>query len=50
VTCGGSAFVQRKHRFTPFQLDVKRTNTDRLPRLAPESLRPVERCRPADLL
>jgi len=29
---------------------VKLANTDRLPRLAPESLRLVERCRPADLL
>jgi hypothetical protein len=34
VTCGCFAIVQRKHRFTPIQLGVKLTNTDRLPRLA----------------
>jgi hypothetical protein len=40
----------KAHRFTAFQLGVKLKNTDRPPRLGPESLRLVERCRPADSL
>jgi hypothetical protein len=50
VTCGWFAIVQRKHRFTPFQLDVKLTRVPIYCLPWPEIARRIERCRPTDLL